>query len=77
MGQSPYEEKGRQNGIAAVEQIYSIREAARMCGGIHVSSMYRLIRSGRIAAPVRISPGRVGLRASDVEAFLSSLESAR
>jgi prophage regulatory protein len=36
------------------------------------TSVWRLVRSGELKPPVRLSPGRVGFLESDVEAFVAS-----
>jgi prophage regulatory protein len=38
------------------------------------TTLWRLIRAGSFPTPVRLSPGRVGWRAEDVEAFIRSRE---
>lgn len=36
------------------------------------TTVYKLVKSGKLAKPVQISPRRVGWRESDIEAFIAS-----
>ncbi len=38
------------------------------------TTLWRLVKQGAIVAPLQLSPGRVGFRASDVEAYTSGLK---
>jgi predicted DNA-binding transcriptional regulator AlpA len=62
--------------VGSIDPVYSVKEAARICGGISRAQLYRLIKAGKLASPVRISAGRVGLRAADIRRFLSELDNS-
>ena len=38
------------------------------------TTVYKLVKSGKLAKPVGVSPRRVAWRESDVEAFISALQ---
>ena len=50
------------------EQIYSRKALARRWG-VSLATIDRSWRSGHMPAPIRVSPGRLGFKASEIEAF--------
>lgn len=48
---------------------YSYLDLERMTG-LSRMTLWRRVRDGRLAPPVRLSPGRVGFHWTDVEKFL-------
>ena len=59
-----------------IEKHLSVADICRLLG-ISRTTAWRLVRSGAIQAPIRISPGRVAWPASAVEAYLSDCERSR
>ena len=57
------------------EKILSRREVAAIFG-VSVVTLWRMVRRGMFPAPFRISPGRVGWRASTVERWIDQQEAA-
>jgi predicted DNA-binding transcriptional regulator AlpA len=44
-------------------------KARPLLGDIGRSTAWRLVRAGKLAAPIKLSPGRVAWRESDLHAF--------
>lgn len=44
-------------------------KARPLLGDIGRSTAWRLVRAGKLAAPIKLSPGRVAWRESDLRAF--------
>jgi predicted DNA-binding transcriptional regulator AlpA len=61
------------NELGNVEPIYSWRDARPLFGGISRTTAWRMVRAGQLPRPVQISPGRVGWRHTDVQAYQSKL----
>lgn len=55
--------------LPAVEPIYPWRKARPLFGDIGRTTAWRMIRAGTLPAPVRVSPGRVAWRHSDIVAW--------
>lgn len=51
------------------ERLYSWREVRPLLGNIGRATAWRMVRDGRLPAPMRISPGRVAWRHSDIAAW--------
>lgn len=52
------------------EQIISIKHFARIAG-LSTRTLERLITSGGVPRPIRLSPGRRGFMMSEIEAWLA------
>lgn len=53
------------------------RSARPLLGDIGRSTAWRLIRAGKLPPPIRLSPGRVAFRESDIRAFQERQAAAR
>ena len=58
-----------------VDRILSRREVAWHLD-IGLTTLWRLVRAGHFPPAMRVSPGRVGWRASTVEAWMDAREAA-
>lgn len=57
-----------------VDPIYSPKQVAALTSLSRVT-IWRMAKAGKFPAPVRIAPGRVGFRHSDIVAWQASLSS--
>ena len=51
------------------EPIYPWSKARPLFGDIGRSTAWRMIRAGKLPAPIPLSPGRVGWREADIRAW--------
>lgn len=51
-------------------------EAAQLLGYRNRQSLWRLVREGKLAAPIKLTPRRCGWRQSTLEAFIAAREKA-
>ena len=54
---------------ARPEPIYPWSKARPLFGDIGRSTAWRMIRAGKLPAPIPLSPGRVGWRETDIRAW--------
>lgn len=55
--------------------LLTVHDAAKLTT-LSRSSLWRAVRDGRLAPPVRLSPGRVAFKAEDLAAFIEALPRA-
>jgi prophage regulatory protein len=58
-----------------VQQILRPREVAERLG-LSVTTVWRLRKRGELPPPIRVSPGAVGWRADEIDAWLGARERA-
>lgn len=58
------------------DPIFQTTEATRLLGYKDRHSLWRLVREGRLAKPIKISPRRSGWRRSTLEQFIAEREKA-
>ena len=57
-----------------MSSVLTVRDACRETT-LSRSTIWRMVKAGTFPAPVRLSPGRVGFRVEDVEAWRARLAS--
>ncbi len=62
-------------GKSGTDHIVSMKQAAELIG-VSVRTLERLCRAGAAPRKIRLSPGRVGFRQSDIAAWLADREAA-
>lgn len=58
------------------DPIVQTREATRLLGYRDRHSLWRLVREGKLAAPIKLTPRRCGWRRSTLEQFIAEREVA-